>query len=320
MANSFLKPTVIANASVGLLRREVVTPTLFWRNGLDNFQGGVNDTITLRLPAYGVAKTRTLRTAGPLVMSDLHERSVDVKLTTDVYHGVNVTDEELTLDITSFGQQILLPQAQAVARGVEDLAVTAMTGATYHNTVTMDPANPRAALLAAKLQLDLANVPLTGRSIAMGSSVSNALLSDNTLTQVNTSGSSEVLREATIGRLYGFNLIEVPALPADVAIAFHQTAFAMATRSPVVPDGAAFGASANSDGFAMRWIRDYDALTVKDRSIVSTYVGFAVVTDQGAYDGSGRFVPAESPDLDGTPGDAMFIRASKITLDVVSPL
>ena len=46
-------------------------------------------------------------------MDELTETKVDVTLDTAVYSAVPVTDEELTLDITDFGAQILEPQVRA---------------------------------------------------------------------------------------------------------------------------------------------------------------------------------------------------------------
>jgi hypothetical protein len=310
MANTLLKSTVIVNTAVALLARQVLLPGMFWRNGLTDFTGAAGDTITLRLPAYGVSKSRALRSAGPIELSELHERGVDVSLDTDIYHAVPITDEELTLDITDFAGQILSPQTEAVARGLEDVCVTTMSGATYAKNLVLDPANPRGALIAAKTALDLANVPTSERFFAMGSNVEAAFLSDETLTRVDTSGSASVLRDAALGRLYNFTLVSVPGLPADSAFAFHRTAYALASRAPVVPAGATFGASVSAGGFAMRHIRDYDAMNLRDRSIINSYIGTAAVTDNGAFNGEGRFVPDEQGD-----GTDLMVRSVAVSLE-----
>jgi hypothetical protein len=61
----------------------------------------------------------------------------------------------------------------------------------------------------------------------------------------------------------------------------------MVTRAPVIPDGAAYGASQSYNGLAMRWLRDYDFTTTTDRSLVDCYAGFGHVLE--AQD-SDRFV------------------------------
>jgi hypothetical protein len=48
-------------------------------------------------------------------------------------------------------------------------------------------------------------------------------------------------------------------------------------RAPIVPSGVSFGASESSNGYSLRYIRDYDASVLKDRSIVSTFAGVAAM-------------------------------------------
>jgi hypothetical protein len=44
----------------------------------------------------------------------------------------------------------------------------------------------------------------------------------------------------------------------------------------------AFGQSLSDSGVAMRWIRDYDPMRLRDRSVLNTFVGTAVVRDNTA--------------------------------------
>ena len=131
MANAFIKATKVVSTALGVLTRETVLPQLVWRDAAGDFAGVYNDTITIRVPAYIQARTRALRTSGPLVMDELSETSVDVKLDTDVYKGVLVTDENLTLDISDFGAQILSPILRAVLMGIEDALADKISAADY---------------------------------------------------------------------------------------------------------------------------------------------------------------------------------------------
>jgi len=51
---------------------------------------------------------------------------------------------------------------------------------------------------------------------------------------------------------------------------------------------------------------------VRDRSLVNSYVGANIVTDQGSFNDDGRWEPAEVPDPDGA--DVAFIRAVEMTM------
>jgi hypothetical protein len=50
VANTFLKPTVIARTALGLLERELVLPSLVWRDAVADFAGAQGDTVTIRVP------------------------------------------------------------------------------------------------------------------------------------------------------------------------------------------------------------------------------------------------------------------------------
>ena len=82
-----------------------------------------------------------------------------------------------------------------------------------------------------------------------------------------------MLRNATIGRLFGFEILADPALPADFGVAYHRDAFAHIMRPSRQPEGAAKSATVAQDGFALRWIQHYNPLQLEDQSVVDTFYG-----------------------------------------------
>lgn len=287
MANTFIKPTVIVRTALGLLEREIVIPGLVWTDGLGDFAGSFNDTISLRVPGRLTARRRNLRGAegvasptGRQIISDsLTETKVDVTLDQDSYSSIKVTDEELTLDIVDFGAQVLAPQVRAVAEDLENGIVTEMQAADYETEINVDVSNPYNAVVDARKALNDANVPLAGRRLVVGSAVEAAILKSEQFRRVDQSGSDDALREALIGKIAGFDVYTSNALAEDEAYAFHMTAFILAMRAPMIPDGATFGRSESYSGLAMRWLRDYDYANVQDRSLVDTFFGTATVED-----------------------------------------
>jgi hypothetical protein len=310
-----LKAEQIVAAGVGLLKQELVAADMFWKQDASEFTGAKNDTVTLRLPAYGVANERDMRSATAISFSDLAERSISIKLDKHLYHATKITDEALTLDIQNFSSQILAPQSDAVARAVEAKAIATMTGATYDatRTIEFDAANPLAFLVKARELLNKANVPMTDRYVAVGSDIETALIQKLSADASVTGGAhSAALRDATIGRLYGFTIVSVPGLPVKQAYAFHRSAYALATRAPARPNGAKMVASTSSNGFAMRWLMDYSDELISDRSLVDLFAGTAVVTDNGSLDTDGRFTPSvELADIN-DPAKNLFVRAVKV--------
>ncbi|HEX9767010.1 MAG TPA: hypothetical protein VGA36_09620 [Nitriliruptorales bacterium] len=297
MDNTFLKPSVIARTAIGLLFRELVVARTIWTDAVDpgEFAGALNDTVNMRVPARRTARTRTLRGGTPITNDESVEFAVPVKLGTDVYNGAPITDEELTLDISNFGLQILLPQIQSVAEGIEDIAASAITGATYDEVLDIDDADPYLTLVDARKKLNDSNVPKASRSLLVGSAVEALLLKSDRFVKVDNAGAAAVdaFTEAQIGRIAGFNVFQANAIPEDEAYAYHRTAYVLAARAPRVPQGVSsgetrtvdeagavqMGAAASFGGVGCRWIMDYDYTTTTDRSLVNSWVGTAVVED-----------------------------------------
>jgi hypothetical protein len=286
--NVYLKGDKIAAAALGLLEREIILPALVWKDAGGDFAGAGGDTISIRVPARTQARSRPLRGTRPaasegngiITMDELTETKVDVTLDEAIYNAVPITDEELALDITSFGAQILAPQVRAVAEGLENKLAATMVGANYATTLTLDTTDPYRTLVDARVQMNKTNVPMSERTCVVGADLEGVFLKSEHIAMADKSGSDTALRDAVIGRVAGFGPIYVSnALPADAGFVFHRTAFVMSMRAPGVPDGASFGASQSFAGMAMRWLRDYDFRNVQDRSLVDTYVGTNIVAD-----------------------------------------
>lgn len=303
MANSFLAAQTIARTTLGLLQREIVLPNLVWQNPIASFSGQLSDTVSVRLPARLTARDYEWRTRSTAItVDDLAETKVDVSLDTHLYSAVQVTDEELTLSISTFGEQVLAPQVRSVAERLENKVAAEMTGADYltSHEITLDTTEPFNTAVDARALLNLQNVPQGDRALVLGANMESAFLKSQHFNRADQSGSDSALREALIGRVAGFPVFVSNALPANTGIAFHRTAFVLSTAAPQVPDGVTYGSRQSHEGLAMRWIRDYDAQYLRDRSIVSTFMGTNHIPD----------LPDDA-DADATPE---VVRAVKITM------
>lgn len=286
MAHAFIKPNAIVNTILGMLQGELVLTNLVWKDGLGDFAGKYNDTVTIRIPTPTDANTRVLRGTGAarnLTVSDLTETSVDVKLTDDVYNLVVLTDEEKTLDIYDYAAQVLNRQVDAVARKLEQGLADTITGADYTTTHVAAADGIYDAIVHARRQLNDAFVPRAGRYLVVGSAIEESLLLDDRFTRFDSTGdgTGSALREARVGRIAGQDIIVSDYIPHGQAYLFHSTAFAMVTRPPSAPMSgadrvAAVGAAGN---IALRWLGDYDPSVTSDRSLVDTFVGYKVIED-----------------------------------------
>ena len=303
----------ISNAALNLLTRDVMLAGTVWRDPVTDFARKKDETVSVYLPAYAVANKRALRANAARVRSTLHERKVDVSLTHDLQVDVPLTDENQTLDFTSLVSNVIAPSVGAIVRAYDEEIAAVMEGATYEVDVEWDSTSPYESLVDARVALDNASVPATGRFLVVGSQLAGQLLKDNLLVQANTSGSTQTLRNGVIGQVASFNVLQSAYLAPDVGFAYHQTAFALASRAPVVPQGVAWGNVQSSDGLAIRVMQHLaDDGTGDLLNLVyhDSWFGCQPVTDSGSFNDDGKFIPSVDPDESGE-GD-LFVRAVKI--------
>jgi hypothetical protein len=327
MANDFIKAEKVVMTALGLLVREVSLPGLVWRDAAGDFKGVKDDTISIRLPAFVNANKRALRSGAARTKSALHERKVDVTLSTDVYLDVPITDEVLTLDIEDLGAQVLNPMSGGMARTLEDEVATLISGATYDNTVAYTAATDDVyddVVVPARQLLNQAYVPAAGRVLLVGTEVEGDILTNAKFLDPQRAGSEGLFADGIIRRAGGFDVFVSPAIPANEAYAFHKTAYVLSNRAPVVPAGAPWGASGSFAGFALRTVRVFDPDAVEDRIVMDSWCGTNVVKDEGHWSADpatgGKFVPVTDPanPITGqTPAwkndTARLVRAIKIT-------
>ena len=267
----------VSSLSVGLLSRSLVLPNTVSRIPGSEFSGMNGDTITVRTSTPGTAREQA--TPGATITYDaISEVGVDVTLA-HLYHATRVTDEMLTYELVDFGAQVSAIQMDAVARAAEEELADVMNGLASDADFALaaSDADTIATLLEARELLGDANVPAGDRYLAVSSDIATRLLSVEGFRSVEQAGSSGALRDATIGRLYGFTIVESNALTAGTAVAYHRSGFVFANRAPVVPRGASDSATATVGGVSLRHIFQYQPDILSDASVVSTFAGAAVV-------------------------------------------
>ena len=278
-----VKPEKLAATAVGVLEQELVVPKLFQRHGIDEFRGADNDTISV--PVEGVLPFRTYGwrndRSAPIQFDEYAERKIAVTFGGNYYSAVRLTDEQYDMDLKGWGK-LLTPQSKAVARGLHRGAVNTLTGQAYNVHIGGARGDLRGALIEARRVLNAFNVPDGSRYLLVGSGFEAALLNDKGLNLAQNVGDSEAetsLRNATIGRRFGFDIVVDQSIPRDSAFAFATSAFIFLSAAPYVPQSVPFGATVSFEDIALRWVRDYDPTYMWDRSVVNTYAGFRSVTD-----------------------------------------
>lgn len=273
----------ISGVALELLQRQLVLPTTVANVPGAEFMGPNGGTITVRVPQPGSARTQGAA-GGALTADDVTEIPVDVALS-HVYHLKNITDQELSYSLENFASQITRVQVGAVATGAEDKLIAVMNGLSAESGYQFDltPADQdedtKAVLIKARQFLSTNKAPIADRYLAVSPAIASRLL--HLLTPVNTTGDNQALRDAIIGRIYGFTVIEVPSLTDGTAVAYHKSGFAFANRAPATPRGATSSSVSSSGPISLRQVFQYDAGHAQDQSLLSTFAGAAAVYEDG---------------------------------------
>lgn len=301
MPNTFITQETagkIARTALGLLLPDMVLARTVNRDFEAEYSGGVGNVVNVKRPVALTARDRSYGNTSAITVDSITEPAVQpVTIAKQIYSAVSVTDEDLNMEIEDFGRQVLLPQTTSVAYAIEkavadEIGALAGTGLTWGSDYIAAFANARKALR------DM-GVPAQNLVAAVGTDVAASLLKSDLLRKVDSAGTDDALRNASLGRLMGFDIVESNMLPTGAGYFYHRDAFTLVLRAPRVPEGVPFGQSVAAQGFALRWIRDYDPTVLADRSIVSTFIGTETMSLTKQADGT-AVVPAVKVSANGS--------------------
>ena len=316
MAVLKVKAKKVVDFFLPMVERELISPFVVTRVGSDAFKGARGDTVNLRIPGLtAVARDYNFRgRTAPIVLDDISGMaSVPIKLNTHVYSATGLEDEHMTLDEVDFAGEVLAPQVAAVVGRLETKTVAGLRSANVKHTLdfSMDNADPHLVGIEARRLMDSEKVaPGGGRFFFVGSDIAASWLASDRLSRYDSTGQegSPALREAIIGRLAGSPVVVHNGLNPNEGYYLHRSGLIVANVAPVVPQGAVQGRTGISrNGFAVRWIQDYDPQYLRDRSVVSSFFGFNDFRDERNADGSWIY---EQGDMDDDEFDVLGIDPS----------
>ena len=309
--HAIVKSHKVVQTAVGILEREAVLPALFNRGSIDVFKGALNDTVTVRFPGvlpwrqYDFRNDRT----DPIVFDSLAESTTSITLGDHIYSATRVTDEQRDFDDLTVGSLIPI-QAKAVLGGLNKMAADLLNGQTYPFVIGNSSVNLRQALLEARKIANAMNWPADGRVLLVGVDFEQKLLLNDKLVLAQNAGdrrADAALTDATLGTLFGWRIVATNDIPADTAIAAHGSAFTLYTAAPSIPQGVIAGATFGANGFALRWMHDYETTRMMERSVVDVWAGTGVTKDRLInYDKATGLYTVGTSD--------QFVRAFKLTL------
>jgi hypothetical protein len=278
MANAFLTANAIADQAMATLYESTFLGELVHTDyGAELANKKLGDTINIRKPATFTAQK--FNRANGIQLQDATESSVHVTLDTIPDVSFAVTDEDMTLKMDNFDERLLTPACEAIVQYV-DLAILALrsgvsqVAGTHTDAVALKQTwDQPEVLIEAKRLLDLQKVPLRDRYAVVGPTMASRWLNTELLKQADKSGSTEALREGSIGKnLFGFDTFQTgnvgqpagsPAIgqpTTEIGLAFHKSALALAS-APLELPRAGSGVDAavrNFKGLSLRVMYGYD--------------------------------------------------------------
>ena len=275
MANTFLTIDMIAKEALMILRKNAVMAGLVHRDYSKEYVAGVGDTITIRKPATFTVKDFVESTG--ITVQDATEEKQTVKM--DKFYDVSfaVTSKDLTMNISDFSAQLLVPAMMAFRDKIDAEIIKVAETATHTVTHAEGLIAPADVISARKLLNDGAT-PLSMRSLVVGTQAEADLLSSELFVSAEKVGSTEGLKEASLGRKFGFDTY-VDQNVGKKSLAFHKNALAFVTRPLALPQGNKESAIVNYDGFGLRVVKDYDINKKKDIISIDMVCGVALLDD-----------------------------------------
>jgi hypothetical protein len=271
VAHSFLNPEVIARASLSALRNRTIMAGLVWRNAETEYGGGTGDTLTIRRPP--TFTPRLFNRAEGIQPQDITEFGITISLD-DIYDiSVVLTDEEVLLDLRNLSDQVITPAMTGIADAMDQLVISTLDG--LPTELTWDDSDPLLTLSLARMRMNRLGVPQAGRTLVLSPESAKRLLDTDTIRRADASGNGgQALREASLGRLMGFDIYEYAKVPAeDVGYAFHREVMALASRALSNPPSGAQASGQSFEGYAIRTVRGYELRTKQQIISFDTLIG-----------------------------------------------
>ena len=292
MANTFITPSVIARRGLATLYNNTVLSNLVWRDFDPDFTGKQGDTVTIRKPA--VFSAESFNRSSGVTLQDATEGSTTVVLNTIGNVSFAVTDEDMTLKVEDFENQLLVPAMEALIQKIDGELAEALIDAAEVSggggTSTMSSVASD-AIVGARTKLGRNKLPTTDRHAVLSPEGAGVALADTLFVQADKSGATDGLREGSIGRVFGFDTYESQVFGlgsgdkgvAD-GVAFHRSAVTLAVRPLDVPRGlpADKVAVENYKGLSLRTTYSYNSSKKQDEVSCDILYGIATTRKEGA--------------------------------------
>jgi len=202
MSNDFLEYKKVAAEAMLRLQNNLVMANLVHTNYSAEY-ASFGEEIQIKKPATFDARTFT----SAIDPEDVEEKHVSVKLDKIFDVSVELTAKEMTLNIDDFGEQVVEGAVQALAQKI-DSELTQLYADVPYVAGGGTPGNvPNAVkdVTYARKVLNDNKAPMMDRRAVWGPEAEAELLALDAFSGADKTASTQALREASLGRLFGFD-------------------------------------------------------------------------------------------------------------------
>ncbi len=285
LVSTMYPPEVWAIESLLVLRDNLLMAGLVHR-AFENEVARFGDTVRTRKPQkltvqdFSAQSGTNADLTTLLTVENLNAREITVVLDQHVYTSFIVEDRDAATSIKDLREEFIVPAIDPISQRVDDDVMTEYTTGTDvdSNTVTgiaadtvgAGAAMDEADIIEARRQLNTNQCPQGGRNMVLGTQHEADMLGRALFHQANTAGSTQALREANLGRAFGFETFLSQNVPAaadtdatNQSLGFHKNVLALVTRplQGVIPTGlGAISATRAIDNVGIRITTSYEHL------------------------------------------------------------
>lgn len=281
-----VKPQLLAEAAVvGLSEQLQIANTVTHGADYSSFDGTSDQTITKRVKGtlpirqYAVRNDRTEE----IVTDTYSEQTVNVTVSrTRPYSALRLTDEQKDWDFADGWGELLMDQTQAMGAYLEQGVLDQITNAPYEIVRVVDTAAAaKTAALSvgenvwhkfftnAVLDMKKMRNPDLQLTAQVGYDIASELMTNVALTKDQGTGAS-ALTSSTLGKIAGVTIELNPFIPHDVGYLYAKSSVVVHSSVASIPNSVPFGASASANGWAVRWLMDYETGRLTDRSVIDS--------------------------------------------------
>ena len=280
MANTFISIQEIARQALPRLIENLVFPNLVHKDFSSDFVLGKGATVQVRKPVVLVANDfdASTGTTAQGITEQSETVTLDKLATVDAEWGA----VEGATSVDDINRLFIEPAAYAIAEKInaDGLALAKSAG----NSLTIGSAAGNVSGLdvfaAAGAALNKEKAPLTERYGIWSPKDTAAFQTIPALVNAEKSGTTEALRNGSIGKVFGIENYMAQGVATDstnsVNVVFNKNAFAFVTRPLAAPSGVE-SYTTSYNGISLRVTRGYDMKYKKEMISMDVLYGYKVM-------------------------------------------